>query len=90
MKVTGAGMMFLLAVVVAARAGLMQSGLDHSQPIDPRAYPAPIPIFLVYDSITESLYESYQYRALPQCQRFYVRYQRSDGRSALGKERRCD
>ena len=90
MKLTVMSLMFLVAVVVPAYAGLTQRGVDRYQPIDPRAYPVPVPIFLVYDEITESLYESYQYRALPQCQRFYVRYQRSDGQIALGNERRCD
>ena len=90
MKTTTLGAALLAITIVPASAGLTQTGAPDRQLFDARAYPAPVPIFLVYDGITESMYESYQYRTLPQCQTFYVRYRRIDGMTNLSKERRCD
>jgi hypothetical protein len=90
MKTTALGAALLALTIVPASAGLPATAAPDQQLVDARAYPAPVPIFLVYDGITESMYESYQYRTLPQCQTFYVRYRRIDGMTNLSKERRCD
>jgi hypothetical protein len=49
-----------------------------------------IQAFDVYDEITESIFESFRLYHPHECRNFFVRKLRSDGKSYVDKQRRCD
>jgi hypothetical protein len=49
-----------------------------------------VPVFRVYDEMTESMHDNFQTYHPYECRNFYARYKRSDGTTIVAKLRRCD